>query len=98
MPAFDPRDLQALEDALWTALGSDRAPGERRALVSRLLASPEFQKLRAAWNDRARAGSRTKANDAVTPDLNVGPAPTADLKVGGDDAGFVNVAYECLLS
>lgn len=49
MPAFDPRDLRSLEDALWAALGDDAAAGRRRAFVSRLLASPEFRKLRELW-------------------------------------------------
>src|SRR5216117_2559141 len=99
MPAFDPRDLASLEEALWTALGSDLAPGQRRALVSRLLASPEFQKLRLTWKNRVRAQSDSAAGGGIAPDL---PAfvqgyggSTEALrgggKVGGDDAGFVRV-------
>src|SRR5262245_50234838 len=80
MPAFDPRDLLSLEDALWAALGGDAAPGQRRALVSRLIASPEFQKLRASWRDGSSpAQSHDSGSDA------------------SDDAGFVRVAYECVL-
>jgi SAM-dependent methyltransferase len=64
MPAFDPRDLCSLEDALWTALGSGRVPGQRRVLVSRLLASPEFHKLREHW--------KAPASDRDEPSLEPG--------------------------
>src|SRR5262245_21121005 len=86
MPAFDPRDLLSLEEALWSAIGTGVQPGQRRALVSRLLASPEFQKLRRTWRD--------------TPGLKAGPTSEDSRRETtlGDDEGFVRAAYECLLS
>src|SRR5262245_19562233 len=86
MPAFDPRDLLSLEEALLSALGSDARPGQRRALVSRLIASPEFQKLRQSWKNRSRPDANGGAGGGA-----IGPAP-------GEDEGFVRAAYECLLS
>jgi len=83
MPAFDSHDLLSLEDALWTALGSDVEPGQRRAFVSRLIASPEFQTLRASWKEPASPG---------------GGGTVRPADAGSADEGFVRVAYECLLS
>jgi SAM-dependent methyltransferase len=64
MPAFELRDLLSLEEELWSALGSDVTPGHRRALASRIIGSPEFQKLRSFWREPSR----------VTPGVEVGPA------------------------
>jgi SAM-dependent methyltransferase len=56
MPAFDPGDIRSLEDAFWTALADPMLPGQRRAMLSRLLSSPEFEGIRTTWQ-RPRHGS-----------------------------------------
>jgi SAM-dependent methyltransferase len=48
MAAFDPRDIRSLDDAFWAAVGNALS-AERRALLSRLLSSPEFETLRQTW-------------------------------------------------
>jgi SAM-dependent methyltransferase len=68
MPSFELRDLLSLEEELWRALGSDVAPGHRRALASRIIGSPEFDKLRSFWREPSR----------VTPDPGVGPTSSTD--------------------
>ena len=101
MPAFDPRDLLSLEEALWNAIGSGVQPGQRRALVSRLIASPEFQKLRQSWKESAPdLLVRRSSPNSVSEGGKVGPTTEnrgRDTTLG-DDQGFVRVAYECLLS
>jgi SAM-dependent methyltransferase len=79
MPPFDPRDVRSLEDAFSSALAGAGGAAERRALLSRLLSSPEFHRIRETWRD---------APQTVPPpgDHALGP-----------DAGFVRIAYECLL-
>jgi SAM-dependent methyltransferase len=42
-------DLRAFEEALWIVLGEAPLPGQRRALLSRLIGSPELQSIRDAW-------------------------------------------------
>jgi SAM-dependent methyltransferase len=55
MPAFDARDIRSLQDAFWTALADATLSAERRALLSRLLSSPEFDAVRDSWKrDTAR--------------------------------------------
>ena len=49
MPSFDPRDIRSLEEAFWSAVAGEGAPERRRAILSRVLSSPEFDALRAAW-------------------------------------------------
>ena len=49
MPSFDPRDIRSLEDAFWSAVAGEGAPERRRAILSRVLSSPEFDALRAEW-------------------------------------------------
>src|SRR5262245_59852388 len=48
MADFDPRDIRSLDDAFWAAVGTALSP-ERRALLSRLLSSPEFDAIRSTW-------------------------------------------------
>src|SRR5688572_13622015 len=68
MPAFDPSDIRSLEDAFWAALAGPALPGQRRAMLSRLLSSPEFNTIRLSWKD-ARAGGHTdRAPDAPGSD------------------------------
>src|SRR6185436_19547802 len=68
MPSFELRDLLSLEEELWRMLGSDVAPGHRRALASRIIGSPEFDKLRSFWREPSR----------VTLDPGVGPTASND--------------------
>src|SRR5262245_49778459 len=55
MPAFDPRDIRSLEDAFWSAVAGEGAPERRRAILSRVLSSPEFDALRSSWKTPAPA-------------------------------------------
>jgi SAM-dependent methyltransferase len=64
MPAFDPRDIRSLDDAFWSAVGG-ALPVERRALLSRLLSSPEFETLRHTW--RSSGSSVTPAPGDTGP-------------------------------
>jgi len=68
MSSFELRDLLSLEEELWRMLGSDVAPGHRRALASRIIGSPEFDKLRSFWREPSR----------VTLDPGVGPTASTD--------------------
>lgn len=82
MPAFDARDIRSLQDAFWAALADAALSAERRALLSRLLSSPEFSSVRATWKSSGAQAGRDSAGDNSPP---------------GTDEGFVCVAYECLL-
>lgn len=64
MPAFDPRDIRSLDDAFWAAVGGAMS-GDRRALLSRVLSSPEFDAIRRTWsaNPSARGHSDAGGSD-----------------------------------
>jgi len=87
MPAFDPSDVRSFEDAFWAAVADTAEPGQRRALLSRLLSSPEFNAVRSAWRAAAEPHPPNQPVDASG--FPGGP---------GDDEGFVRVAYEALLA
>jgi SAM-dependent methyltransferase len=63
MPAFDPADIRSLEEAFWTALADPGVPAHRRAMLSRLLSSPEFNAIRLAWKDARARGTRGPRSD-----------------------------------
>jgi SAM-dependent methyltransferase len=64
MPAFDPRDIHSLDAAFWDAIGPVLTP-ERRALLSRVLSSPEFDALRRTWKT---SGTPTQAEETAGAD------------------------------
>lgn len=62
MPAFDPRDIRSLDAAFWDAVGTALST-ERRALLSRVLSSPEFDALRRNWQTGRTPASTTSAHE-----------------------------------
>jgi SAM-dependent methyltransferase len=93
MPATDPMSVQSIEEAFWIVLGRAASPTEirdelrgagRRALLLRLLSSPEFRDLRTGLH-----ANRGPAEDA--------PAREQALVALGSSDRFVESAYECLL-
>jgi SAM-dependent methyltransferase len=74
-------DHRDLEEALWTLVGNVSGHGYRRALLSRLLSSPEFKKIRDVWKDGVDAS----------------PHPTGATHDRETDDRFVRLAYEWLL-
>jgi hypothetical protein len=54
MSPFEPADIRSLEDAFWTALADAGVRPRRRAMLSRLLSSPEFNAIRLAGRTRTR--------------------------------------------
>lgn len=79
-----PDPLHDLQQALWTVLTGGASPEDQRALVSRLVASPELHRLRRAW-----------AAGAALPAYADMPAPQG--AVPEDHRAFVELAYELLL-
>jgi len=67
MPAFDPRDIRSLDAAFWDAVGPALST-ERRAILSRVLSSPEFDALRQSWNAGGAATPTTSALEAPGSD------------------------------
>lgn len=61
MSGFDPRDIKSFEDAFWSMLADAALPHQRRALLSRVVASPEFNAVRSTWRE-------TDSASATTPD------------------------------
>lgn len=53
MSGFDPRDIKSFEDAFWSMLADATLPHHRRALLSRVLSSPEFNAMRSTWRETA---------------------------------------------
>jgi SAM-dependent methyltransferase len=76
--------LRDLEQALWTVLTSAESPDDRRALLSRVISSPELHGLRRSWT----------ASTGLTP---LADAPETTARSPADDRAFVQVAYELLL-
>lgn len=68
MPAFDHKDTRSLEEAFWAALADPAMPAERRAMLSRLLSSPEFDAIRAAWRIARGRGTRDPESAATGSD------------------------------
>ena len=51
MHTFHPSDVRSLDDAFWAALSDSSIAADRRALLSRLLSSPELHAIRTGWKD-----------------------------------------------
>jgi SAM-dependent methyltransferase len=88
MPAFAPADVRSLAEAFFRALDDPQLSDSRRALLSRVLSSPELDDVRSTWR-RGTAGSRADpSHDAGSNEGFVQAAYQCLLARAADEGGL----------
>jgi SAM-dependent methyltransferase len=83
----DPRDIRSLEDAFWSLLGATGAE-HRKAFMSRLFLTPEFDALRTAWESDAVVSRRSSSSEIGSDEGFVRAAYECLLGRAPDESGL----------
>jgi SAM-dependent methyltransferase len=88
MPAFAPADVRSLAEAFFRALDDPQLSVSRRALLSRVLSSPELNDVRSAWRRGAAGAPAGNSHDSGTNEGFVQAAYQCLLARAADEGGL----------